>query len=316
MFRYVARRLIQTIPVLLLTSIGVFLLLRLIPGDPAMVLAGPDASPEIITAVRQQLGLDRPLVVQYLQWIGNAVRGDLGHSYISRIDVWQLLWLKLPATIELALAAFVLALVIAVPLGIVAGINVRSRTDISISAMTAFGIGLPNFWVGILLILLFSLNLRWLPPGGRVGFDQDPMRALQFLILPAITLAIPQAAVFSRFIKSAVVEVMYEDYVRTARAKGLGERVVVLRHVCSNALIPVVTVMAMHFGRLLGGAVIIESVFTWPGVGRLLLDAIGTRDYAVVQGGLLVLVTMFVIINLLTDLSYGLLDPRVRQSRG
>jgi peptide/nickel transport system permease protein len=314
-FGYILRRVLQTIPVLILTSVIVFALLRLVPGDPAIVLAGGDASPEVLDAIRADLGLDQPIVTQYVIWIGNALRGDLGHSYASRMDVSQLLMLKLPATVELAVAAFALALIISLPLGIISGLKVRTRTDITISAFTAFGIGLPNFWIGILFILLFSLNLRWLPPGGRVAFDQDPGRALQSLILPALTLAIPQAAIFARFIKGAVVDVMYEDYVRTARAKGLADTVVALRHICANALIPVVTVLGMQFGRMLGGAVIIESVFTWPGVGRLLLDAIGARDYAVIQGGLLVLVTIFVFVNLLTDLSYGFLDPRVRQSR-
>lgn len=315
MTAYIARRIVQAIPVLVITSIGVFLLLRLVPGDPAVVLAGPDASTEVVAAVRQSLGLDQSLPVQYLRWVGNALRGDLGQSYISRISVWELVALKLPATFELAVAALLLALLIAIPTGIIAGVRQRSRTDIAISTFTAVGLGLPNFWVGILLILLFALVLGWLPPGGRVEFGRDPVLALKHLALPALTLAIPQSAIFSRFLKAAVVDVLHEDYVRTARAKGLAERVVVFRHVLRNALIPIVTVLGMHFGRLLGGAVIIESVFTWPGIGRLMLDAIGRRDYAVIQGGLLLLVTMFVLINLITDLTYGFLDPRVRQGR-
>jgi peptide/nickel transport system permease protein len=309
---FALRRIVQTIPVLLLTSIIVFMLLRMIPGDPAITIAGTDASPEVLAAVRADLGLDRPIVVQYLIWIGNAIRGDLGHSYHSKIDVTTLVMLKLPATVELALASFVFSLVLAVPLGLIAGLKVRTRVDMAISALTAFGTGLPNFWIGILFILLFALNLKWLPAGGRVEFAQDPGRALQSLILPAITLAIPQAAILARFIKGAVVDVMFEDYVRTARAKGLTERAIAFRHIAANSMIPVVTVLGMQFGRLLGGAVIIESVFTWPGLGRLMVDAIGARDYAVIQSGLLLLVTGFVLVNLLTDLSYGLLDPRIR----
>lgn len=312
MAAFILRRLVHAIPVLILTSFAIFMLLRLVPGDPAVVLAGPDASPEVLDAVRHELGLDQPLLVQYISWIGDVVRGDLGHSYVSRISVWEMLRLKLPATIELTLASFGLALAFAVPTGIIAGVKLRSKTDISISTFTAIGLGLPNFWIGILLIMLFTLVLDWLPPGGRVEFSRDPVLAAKHLVLPAITLAIPQAAILSRFIKAAVVDILHEDYVRTARAKGLVERRIVWSHVIRNAMIPIVTVMGMQFGRLLGGAVIIESVFTWPGVGRMMLDAIGTRDYALIQGGLLVLVTLFVLINLLTDISYGFFDPRVR----
>lgn len=314
MTAYAVRRILQTIPVLIITSLAVFLLLRLVPGDPAVVLAGPDASPEVVAAVREDLGLNQSVPAQYLQWAGDAVRGDLGHSYISRRSVWELVALKLPATLELTIAALLLALLIAIPTGILAGIRQRSRTDVAISTFTAVGVGLPNFWIGILFILLFALVLGWLPPGGRVGFGEDPVLALKYLALPALTLAIPQSAVFSRFLKVAVVDVLHEDYIRTARAKGLAEHAVISRHVLRSALVPIVTVLAMHFGRLLGGAVIIESVFTWPGVGRLMLDAIGRRDYAVIQGGLFLLVTIFVLINLLTDLTYGFLDPRIRHS--
>lgn len=309
---YAIRRIIQTIPILVLTSIAVFFLLRLVPGDPAVVIAGPDASPKVLNAVREDLGLNKSIPTQYLLWIGNALHGDLGHSYISRMSVWKLIMLKLPATLELTAAALILALLIAIPTGIIAGVRQRTKTDIAISTFTAVGLGLPNFWIGIIFILLFALVLGWLPPGGRVGFGEDPVLALKYLALPALTLAIPQSAIFSRFLKIAVVEVMHDDFVRTARAKGLAESAVVFRHVLRNALIPVVTVLGMQFGRMLGGAVIIESVFAWPGVGRLMLDAIGRRDYAVIQGGLFLLVTMFVLINLLTDLAYGLLDPRIR----
>lgn len=312
MTAYVIRRILQTVPVLVLTSAFVFLLLHLVPGDPALIMAGPDATPEVIEAVRKDLGLDQPLPVQYLKWIGHVLRGDLGKSLISGFPAWNLLCLALPATLELTIAALFMALLIAVPTGIIAAIRQRGSADLAISTFTAVGLALPNFWVGILLILLFALVLGWLPPAGRVEFARDPVLAVKHLLLPALTLAIPQSAIFSRFLKAAVVDVMREDYVRTARAKGLAERRVLTRHVIRNSLIPVVTVLGMQFGRLLGGAVIIESVFAWPGVGRLMLKAIGDRDYTVVQGGLLFLVMTFVLINLLTDLSYGLLDPRIR----
>ncbi len=309
---YLVHRLLQTIPVLLLTSLFVFLLLHLVPGDPATIMAGPDAEPEVLDALRRDLGLDQPLPVQYAKWVGHVLRGDLGKSQVSGLPAWRLLMIALPATLELTLAALFLALLIAVPTGIVAAIRQRRPADLAISTFTAVGLALPNFWVGILFILLFALGLGWLPPAGRADLVRDPILALKHLILPAMTLAIPQSAILSRFLKVSIVEVLREDYVRTARAKGLAEARILGRHVIRNSLIPVMTVLGMQFGRLLGGAVIIESVFAWPGVGRLLLKAIGERDYAVVQGGLLILVMTFVLINLLTDLSYGLLDPRVR----
>jgi peptide/nickel transport system permease protein len=305
---YVIRRLLQAIPVLVLTSGLVFLLLHLVPGDPATILAGPDAEPEVLEAVRKDLGLDQPLPVQYVKWVGHALHGDLGKSQISGLPAWSLLAIALPATLELTVAALLLALFIAVPTGLLAAIHQRRSADLAISTFTAVGLALPNFWVGILLILLFALALGWLPPAGRADLLRDPVQALRHLALPALTLAIPQSAIFSRFLKASVVEVLREDYVRTARAKGLAEASVLARHVIRNALIPVVTVLGMQFGRLLGGAVIIESVFAWPGVGRLMLKAIGDRDYAVVQGGLLILVMTFVLINLATDLSYGFLE--------
>ncbi len=314
MAAYIARRILHAIPVLALTSVFVFLVLRLVPGDPALVLAGSDAEPEAIHAVRVEMGLDQPLPVQYLKWIEHVVRGDFGRSYISRLPTLDLLILKLPATFELTLAALALALLIAVPTGIVAAVRQRSAAELAVSIYTTFGVAVPNFWVGILFILLFALALGWLPPGGRVEFGRDPILALQHLILPALTLAIPQSAVFSRFLKAAVAETLQEDYVRTARAKGLAERLIVSRHVLRNALIPLVTVLGMDLGRLLGGAVLIEAVFAWPGIGRLMLQAIGDRDYTVVQGGLLLLVMTFVCVNLLTDISYAFLDPRMRLS--
>ncbi len=312
MMLYIVRRLLQTVPVVVLTSIFIFLLLHLVPGDPAAIVAGPDADAEVLAAVRADLGLDQPLPVQYIKWVAHALRGDLGKSAISGLPAWKLLMLALPATVELTLASLFLALVIAAPTGILAAVRQRKPADLVISSYTAVALALPNFWVGILLILSFALALGWLPPGGRIDFLGNPLVALKHLILPAATLAIPQSAILSRFLRTCVVEVLHEDYVRTARAKGLAEGRVLIRHVVRNSLIPVVTVLGMQFGRLLGGAVIIESVFAWPGVGRLMLKAIGDRDYSVVQGGLLLLVMMFVLINLLTDLSYGLLDPRVR----
>lgn len=316
MLAFTLRRLAHAIPVVFLSTVGVFLLLHLVPGDPALVLAGANASPEVIVAVRRDMGLDQPLPVQYAVWLVHVLRGDLGSSYTSGLPVGNLIAQRMPATLELAFAALCLALLIAIPTGIVAAIKRRGPADWLVSSFNAFAIAIPNFWLGILAILVFSLALGWLPPGGRVEMARDPVLGLKSLILPAVTLALSQAAVLSRFIKTSMLEVLYEDYIRTARAKGLPGRLVIQRHALRNSLIPLVTVLGMQFGRLLGGAVIVESVFAWPGVGRLILQGIGNRDYAVVQGALLLLVMTFVVVNLLTDFAYGYLDPRIRLAGG
>jgi peptide/nickel transport system permease protein len=312
--RYIFSRLLQAVPTVFLASVAIFLLIRLIPGDPALLWAGPDATPQVIAAMRQKMGLDEPLPVQYMIWAGRALRGDLGASMISRYEVWRLLRMRLPATLELTVTAFILTLLIALPLGILAAVKQHSGFDATVGVYTALGLGVPNFWLGILFILLFALALGWLPPQGRVPLLDEPARAWRHLLMPAVTLAATQSAILARFVRASMVEVLYEDHVRTARAKGLRERVVVMRHALRNALIPVVTVIGIQIGRLLGGAVIVESVFAWPGVGRMMLKAIEERDYAVVQGGLLLLVMVFITINLLTDLAYAFIDPRIRPS--
>ncbi len=314
MGRYILRRILLAVPTLLLASLAVFLLLRLIPGDPAATVAGSDATAEQVQAVRRSLGLDRPLPVQYADWLGRVVRGDFGRSLIGRYDVWAQIQRAYPATIQLTLAAMLLAVCIAFPLGLLAALHPRSWLDRAVSAFNALAIGIPNFWLGILLILLFALQFPVLPPGGRVAFDEDAGAALKSLVLPTVTLASGLAAVLTRFVRSALLEVLGEDYVRTARAKGLRQGAVVRRHALRNALIPVVTVLGLQLGRLLGGAVIVESVFAWPGMGRLVVQAITSRDYIVVQGALLLLVTAFILINLAVDITYGFLDPRVRVS--
>jgi peptide/nickel transport system permease protein len=316
MWGYAARRLFQLIPVILLSSFLVFILLHLVPGDPAETVAGPDAAPEVIKAIRHKMGLDRPLVVQYGIWLGNLARADLGVSYISRMPVVDLVGYAFPATIQLALAALVLALAISLPLGVLASLKQGSKLDLFVQGFTALGLGVPNFWLGILLILLFALVLGLLPPGGRIDPLQSPAMGLKTLILPAVTLGIQIAAVFTRFVRTAMLEVLHEDYVRTARAKGLPERVVVVRHALRSALVPVVTVVGLQFGRLLGGAVVVESVFAWPGVGRLIIQAVEQRDYTVVQAALLWLVAVFLFINLITDIAYAFLDPRIRLTQG
>jgi peptide/nickel transport system permease protein len=316
MLAFTLRRLVEAIPVVFLSTVIVFLILHLVPGDPAITIAGSDARPDTIAAIRAELGLDQPLPVQYALWIGRVLQGDLGRSYTNKLSVAEQIRQRIPATLELTFAALVLALAVSIPTGIVAAVRDRSTADWVISSLNAFAIAVPNFWLGILMILLFGLFLGWLPPSGRGDFAQDPGTAWKFLLLPAVTLALNQSAVLSRFVKSSMLEVMHEDFVRTARAKGLREWAVVRSHVLRNALVPVATVLGIQFGRLLGGAIVVESVFAWPGVGRLVLQSIGARDYATVQGILLLLVLVFVVVNLLTDLAYGLLDPRIRLSRG
>ena len=312
MARFIARRVLLAIPTLLFASILIFLLLRLIPGDPATVIAGSDATPAQVAAVRHDLGLDAPLVVQYVTWLNRALHGNFGRSLIGKYPVWDQVKRAYPATLELSIAAMLLALLIAVPTGLIAALHPRSWVDRTISALNAFVIGIPNFLLGILLILAFALTVPILPVGGRVPVLEDPVAGLKTLVLPAFTLAVGIAAVLSRFIRGAMLEVLNEDYIRTARAKGLRGRAVISRHALRNALIPVVTVLGLQIGRLLGGAVIVEAVFAWPGMGRLAVQAILTRDYTIVQATLLLLVTAFVFINLLVDIAYGLIDPRVR----
>ncbi len=313
---FTIRRLIQAVPVVFISTVAVFLLLHLVPGDPAIAIAGSDARPDTIAAIRKDLGLDEPLPVQYALWMGRVLRGDLGVSYASKISVADQIAQRIPATLELTLAGLGLAILISIPTGVVAAVRERSFADWLVSSFNAFAIAVPNFWFGILMILLFGLALGWLPPSGRGDLTRDPGTALTFLILPALTLALNQSAVLSRFVKSSMLEVMHEDFVRTARSKGLREWLVIQRHVLRNALVPVATVLGIQFGRLLGGAIVVESVFAWPGLGRLILQGIGNRDYAIVQGVLLLLVVTFVFVNLIVDLAYGLLDPRIRLSRG
>jgi peptide/nickel transport system permease protein len=313
---YLIRRVAQTLPVLVLASIVVFVFLRLVPGNPALILAGPDATPDVVAAIHKQMGLDDPWPQQYLIWLGHVLHGDLGRSYITNLPIAQLIAEAVPATVELTLTALFLAVLVGIPTRIISAVWHRRPIDWIITALNALGLAVPNFWVGILLILVLSVRLRWLPPGGRVDFTADPGAAWRSLVLPAVTLFHPISAALSRFTRASMLEVLHEDYIRTARAKGLSGWGVIARHALRNALIPVITILGIQFGRLLGGAVIIESIFTWPGVGRLILQGVLNRDYALVQGALLLLVTVFITINLLVDLLYGVCDPRVRLAVG
>jgi peptide/nickel transport system permease protein len=314
MVRYVFLRLVQLLPVLLLASVGVWLMIYLIPGDPAIALLGPDVTPEQVQRTRALMGLDRPLPVQYALWLGRVVRGDLGVSYLNGLPVTTMLAQRVPVTLQLTVASLVVALAIAAPLGIASAVRPRSWIARMVTGYNALAMAVPTFWLGILLVLFFGLWLRWLPASGFVPFWEEPGRALRFLILPAFTLGAYVSAVLARFTRAALLETLYQDYVRTARAKGLGERPVIGLHALRNALIPVVTVVGLQFGAFMGGTVITEAIFDYPGLGRMLLQAILTRDYTVVQGTILFVVVAFVVINLLTDITYALLDPRIRYS--
>ncbi|MCY4522872.1 MAG: ABC transporter permease [Caldilineaceae bacterium] len=309
---YALRRLVQTLPVLFLSSILVFGLVRFIPGDPAMLIAGPDALPEQIVAARARLGLDKPIYVQYAIWLAQVVRGDLGVSILNGYPVFDLIARKFLATLQLTAGGLLVALCISLPLGILASVRRGGWFERLTSLVVALGQAIPTFWLGILLVLVFSLQLKWLPPSGQVAFSEKPGLALRLMILPSVTLGFYSATVLTRFLKSSMLEVMEMDYVRTARAKGLADTGILTRHVLKNALIPVVTILGLQLGAFLGGAVVTESIFDWPGLGRLMLQAIGTRDYPVLQGTVLFVVVTFVCVTLITDLTYGYLDPRIR----
>jgi peptide/nickel transport system permease protein len=314
--KYVLRRLLQAIPVIFFSTFMVFLVIHLIPGDAAAVLAGPNATPEALAAIRREMGLDQPLLVQYFVWVSHLLQGDLGRSTLSGQPIIRLLQARAPATIQLTVAAMVISIAIAIPLGILSATHVRGRLEWLISTIQSLWLAIPNFWAGILAIIIFSLVLRWLPPGGRVADGNNMGDSIKSLILPSTTLALYLAAGLSRFIKFNLLEVFFDDYVRTARAKGLSNTSVVYRHALRNAMLPVITILGVQFASLLGGTVIIEAVFSWPGVGGLMIDGIANRDYAVVQGGLLLLVLLFIVINLLVDLTYALIDPRIRLGDG
>jgi len=312
MARFIASRLLQAIPVVFLASVLVFLLIKMIPGDPAWVILGENARTVEYEALREKLGLNQPLYIQYGKWLIHVLQGDLGVSQINRFPVGTMLVLKGQATLELALGAMFVSTVLAFPIGIFSAIKRGSLIDRLLTLVTSLFYAIPTFWLAILLVLFVSLRLKWLPPSGRVAPTEDFGQFLRLLILPAITLGVPTSAVLARFIKMSLLEVLQQDYIRTARSKGLQERMVLIRHALRNALIPVVTVFGLQLGNFLGGAVVTESIYLWPGLGSMALHGILTRDYPVVQGVVLFVVVVFVVMNLLVDLTYGFLDPRVR----
>lgn len=312
MLEYLFKRLATIVPTLVFVSMLIFGLQQLLPGDPAMILAGEDQDPALIAHLRAKLHLDQPLPVRYAYWIGGVLQGDLGESVRTQQPVLELILQKLPVTIELALLAMAVALLIGIPTGIIAAVARDTPWDYGATVFALSGLSMPNFWLGILMILLFSVQLGWLPASGYVSPAEDLRANLAAMVMPAIVLGTGIAAVLMRHMRSAMLQVLSTDYVRTARAKGLSERVVVLRHALRNALTPVITLGALELGTLLSGAVLTEQVFTIPGFGKLIIDAVFNRDYAVVQGVVLVTATAYIVLNLLADLAYFAVNPRLR----
>ncbi|MCW3474006.1 ABC transporter permease [Limobrevibacterium gyesilva] len=311
---HLGTRILQVVPTLLLVSIIVFGLQQLMPGDPALVLAGEERDPAVLAQIRAELWLDRPLPVQYFHWIGNVLHGDLGFSWRIRQPVAQLVLEKLPVTLQLGLMAFVIALSIGIPMGILSAVKKNTFWDYVANGVGLAGLSTPNFWLGIMLILLVSVKLGWLPPSGYVSLFEDWRQSLATTIMPAFVLGNAIAAVLMRHTRSAMLTALEQDYVRTARAKGLREYIVVLRHALRNALVPVVTLGALELGTLLSGAVLTEQVFSIPGFGKLIVDAVFNRDYPVVQGVVLVTATVYVALNLLADVLYVLINPKLRSA--
>jgi peptide/nickel transport system permease protein len=312
MIGYLVRRILQLLPVLLIASVLVWAMIYAVPGNPVAVIVGENASPEQVRAATERLGLDRPVHVQYAAWLKGALFGDLGLSIHSREPVLKLIGQRLPASLQLAAAATLVALLLGVPLAVVSALKPGSWVDRLISGWSALALGVPTFWLGILLILLFAVKLRWLPSAsGYVPFWESPLQALRNLALPALTLGVYVSGIFARFLRASLVGELKADYVRTARSKGLRERDVVGRHVLRNALLPFVTIVGLMMANFIGGTVVTESVFTYPGLGRLLVQAISTRDYPVIQGCILVILVIYVGINVLVDVLYAYIDPRI-----
>jgi ABC-type dipeptide/oligopeptide/nickel transport system permease component len=304
MISYLIRRVLLTIPVLLLTALLVFSALHLAGGDPVMLLVHPQAPQSVREAVRVKLGLDKPLPVQFVLYMSNVLRGDFGRSLLSRRLVSELILEKLPVTAELGLAAFILAYVLAIPLGVIAALNRNKFLDWSSMVVALIGVSMAGFWLGLMLMFLFAANLRWLPPTGHGG--------LKYLVLPAVALGLPRVGRIARITRSSLLEVIDQDYIRTARAKGLSERVIVVRHALRNALIPIISLMGLDLGYIVGGSVVIEAVFARPGIGDMMLRGIYSRDFPVLQGSMFVLALAIILSNIIADLTYVIIDPRIR----
>ena len=304
MYNYLIKRLLSTIPVLIGISLLLFFMLRMLPGDPAQVLAGQMATPEEIENIRHQLGLDRPIYEQYAVYMSHLVRFDLGRSARTQNPVTAEIWARLPNTILLAVVAIMLACLFGIPAGIISAVRPYSWTDYLVTMFALFGISMPVFWLGLMLVVVFAVILKWLPAGGTGSW--------QHVILPSFTLAAFVVAFIARMTRSTMLETLSQDFTTTARSKGLKEKVVIVKHALKNALIPIITVVGLQFGSLLAGAVLTETVFAWPGLGRLLYDSISARDYPMIQGVILIFGLLYIFVNLVVDLIYAFVDPRIR----
>ncbi|MBX3141840.1 MAG: ABC transporter permease [Trueperaceae bacterium] len=312
MLPYILRRVLTAVPTLLIVTVMVFAVQRMLPGDPAVVLAGEERDPEVIAFIRDRYRLNDPVPVQYVAWLGQVTQGNLGQSFRTRQPVAQLLIEKLPVTVELALLSLLVALAIAIPAGVLAAVRKGTAVDYASTVAALSGISIPNFWLGIMLILLVSVRWKLLPASGFVPLSDGVWANLQRMIMPALVLGTGLAGVLMRQMRSSMLEVLKQDFVRTARAKGLAPFLVVVRHALRNALIPVITIVGLQLGALLSGAVLTEQVFTIPGFGKLVIDAVFNRDYAVVQGVVLFTATSYIVINLLVDVAYALANPKIQ----
>jgi peptide/nickel transport system permease protein len=312
MLTFLGKRILQLIPTLFFVSVLIFSLQQLLPGDPALIMAGEERDPEVIAQIRKQYRLDQPIPVQYVYWMRGVLSGDLGESLRIKVPVRDLVLEKLPVTLQLASMAIVIALLIGISAGIISAVKKDSVWDYGANVFALWGISTPNFWLGIMLIFLFSVQLGWLPASGYVRLSEDWRASLAATIMPAFVLGNAIAAVLMRHTRSAMLQVLESDYVRTARAKGLLERSVIMKHAMRNALTPVITLGALELGTLLSGAVLTEQIFSIPGFGKLIVDAVFNRDYAVVQGVVLVTATTYIALNLLADIAYVLVNPRLR----
>ena len=315
MFTSVVKRILSAIPTLLIVSLVLFIMMNILPGDATLTAAVSGADEAYMARLRAEMGLDKPAYIRYLDWLGGSVTGDLGHSLVSQQPVSNILMQRLPVTIELTLLSMLLSVIVAVPLGILSAMKRNSPIDVIGSTISMFGIAMPSFWMGILLILLFSVTLYWLPASGFTPFLKNPVRNLQQMIMPAFAIGFSFAATVMRQTRSAMLEVIHQDYITTAYSKGIPNRRVIWKHALRNALIPVLTVVSTQIGRLIGGAVVAEQVFALPGIGRQIVDGILSRDYPVVMGLIMVVAASVILINTLVDVLYILIDPRISHNR-
>lgn len=304
MWRFIVKRLIAMVPVLIGVTLLVFIIMSFAPGDPARMILGEGASSEDVAALRLEMGLDDPVIVQYVRYLGSLMHGDLGTSYKTKTSVAMEIFSRFPNTVELAVVSVAITVILAIPLGIIAAVKQNSLFDTISMIIALIGISMPVFWLGLLLILFFSLQLGWLPASGADG--------LRSLILPALTLGLIHMALIARVMRSSMLEVIRQDYIRTARAKGLANRVVIVRHALNNAMLPTMTMIGILIGQLLGGSVVTETVFAWPGVGRYMVQSIGFRDMPAVLGCIIVFAVVFSLVNLIIDILYGFIDPRIK----